>query len=97
MVGSFTLDIQPLFDDLVLTDKPQALSKGYWDDHMNQELQNRGYEHCEKVVWESDDVKEECFWVPMVRPNPEDPAKPNGGYLLCSLRLYPVEMAKKVP
>ena len=46
MIGSFTLDIKPLFEDLVLTDRPQALSKGYWDTYMERELKERGYEHC---------------------------------------------------
>ena len=98
LIGSFTLDIQPLFEDLVLTDKPQVLSKGFWESkYMKEELGKRGYEHYDQVVWESNDDKEECFWVPMVRPNPEDPAKQNGGYLMCSLRLYPKEKAEKAP
>ena len=66
---------------------------------MKKELIKRGADekNLNQVVWDSRSDTEECFWVPMVRPNPEDPDKPNGGYILCSLRLYPMAKAEKQP
>ena len=78
-IGEFTLDIFPIYEDAYLTDKLQTLGKNYWDTYMKDALIKRGYEHAEKIKWDSDDAKEEKFWVPITRFDSEADKYVEGG------------------
>ena len=69
LIGEFSLDIWPIFEDAYLTDRLQTFCKKYWDEYMKDELIKRGYKDAEDVKFDSDEAKEEKFWVPVSRRN----------------------------
>jgi hypothetical protein len=68
---------------------------------MKDVLKEKDYEHCDDIQWED----KECFWIPMRRMCKMKDGKVNeeegedemkySGSVLCSLRIYPIEAAKK--
>ena len=43
LIGEFTLDIQPLFFEVYLTDKMKPMTEDFWTTRMKPQLQERGY------------------------------------------------------
>lgn len=71
LIGDFQLDVAPLVEDVILTNKTKVFNKTYWNDYMKNELvTNRSYEHADEIEWEGDDI--EKFWVPMKRWNDDE-------------------------
>ena len=95
LIGEFSLDFWPLFEDAYYTDKLQTFCKSYWDTHMKNELIKKGYEHVEEIKFDSKDDKEEKFWIPMSRLNQETNELMNSGFVQCSLRIYSINDAEK--
>lgn len=95
LIGEFTFDFWPLFEDAYYTDKLQAFCKQYWDTHMKNELIKRGYEDVDEIKFDSKDDKEEKFWIPMRRMNQETQELMNTGYVQCSFRIYSKDAAEK--
>ena len=93
IIGEFTFDVAPIFEDAILTEKLQTFSKDYWDDYMKQVLIDKGYEHADKIEFEKDD--KELFWVPMFRFSEEEQKDVIAGYVQCSFRIYPTAAAEK--
>lgn len=93
IIGSFSLDVWPIFEDCILTDKLQTFSSDYWNSYMKNQLIERGYEFADKIEFEKED--KELFWVPMYRFNEEEGKDKISGYVQCSFRIYPKASAEK--
>ena len=94
-IGEFTLDFFPIYEDAYLTDKLQTMYKGYWDTYMKGELVKRGYEGVDKIIWDTEDDKEEKFWVPISKFDTEKNKMIDTGEVLVSMRIYPKAAAEK--
>ena len=93
LIGSFALDVWPIFEDTILTNKLQTFHKDYWDSYMKQALIDRDYEHVDKIKF--DDEDKEKFWVPITRFDEDEGKEKVSGYIQCSFRIYPQELADK--
>lgn len=70
LIGEFTLDIQPLFYEVYITEQLKVLSEDYWNNRMKKLLQERGYKHIDQIEWDSkekDSKRNEFFWIPVWR------------------------------
>jgi len=97
LIGEFSLDVAPLFEDCHRLKKIKTFCKQYWDDYMKEELTKRGYEHVKDIEWE----EEQKFWVPVRRfVKDEKTGKEDlqfAGKILCSFQIFPMELAEKSP
>ena len=67
LIGDFNLDIAPLVEDAILTNKTQVMCQQYWKTYMKEELDKREYEFTKDIEWESSGDSEEKFWIPVRR------------------------------
>jgi hypothetical protein len=74
LIGSFKIDIGPMFRDCYLTGRQTNLTKGYWDSYLKQRLLDDGDEYPNEVNFDGDEEREgttkdnyERFWVPVKR------------------------------
>lgn len=91
LIGDFNLDISPLFEDVMLTNKKKSFNKKYWNDYMKQELIKRDFKNTKDVEWEDN----EKFWIPMRRYDEETGEEKFAGKVQCSLRIYTTQEAEK--
>lgn len=72
LIGEFTIDITPMFQDSYLTNRQFNLSKGYFDDYFKQKLIDEGDTSVEKIKFDGKDEMEgtgkadwQKFWFPI--------------------------------
>ena len=79
LIGTFTLDIGPMFRDAYLTKRQHNLTKGYWDGYMKQKLIDENDENAKLVKFDGDEEVEgtkkddwQRFWVPVTRQETDE-------------------------
>lgn len=78
LIGSFKIDIGPMFSDCYLTNRQTNLTKGYWDSYLKKKLLEDGDDYPNEVVFDGDEEVEgtakdnwQRFWVPVKRYDAE--------------------------
>jgi len=102
LIGDFNIDLQPIFQDCLLTGRIQTLCKKYWDDYMQGAVVDGGFDKLADFEWDSKEEKEDKFWVSVRRDVAADgdkQAEPQkyAGKIQCSLRIYPKDKSEKAP
>lgn len=102
LIGSFTLDIGPMFRDAYLTSRQQNLTQSYWNSYLKEELINNGCENAEDVIFDGDEEIEGTskenytrFWVPLRRYDTEKGEEIECGQVQCSLQILTEDLAEK--
>ena len=102
LIGSFQIDIGPMFRDCYLTGRQTNLTKGYWDSYLKQKLLDDGNDYANDVVFDGDEEVEgtakdnfQRFWVPVKRYDDEKKEDVYQGMIQCTLHIYPEDLAEK--
>ena len=67
LIGETQVDIGPLMDDILLTNRVQAMTYKYWKTHLQKVYSDSGSELANEIIFESEDDTEEKFWIPIRR------------------------------
>lgn len=104
LIGSFTLDVGPMFNDAYLTARQGVLTKEYWDTWYKQQLLDQGAAYVEEVDFDGDEevdgtaaANRTRFWVPLRRFDDEKGEEVQFGKVQCSIHIVPADAAAKNP
>ena len=67
LIGESQIDIGPLMDDILLTNRTQALTYKYWNEYLQRIYSDSGSPLAQEIAFESTEDTEEKFWIPIRR------------------------------
>ena len=76
-------------EDILLTDRTQALTYKYWSEYLQKIYQESGSPLAQEISFETTDATEEKFWIPIRRYIKDKDQAVGTGELLCSIRIMP--------
>lgn len=97
LLGEFVVDLGPLFNDVLLTEKQMNMSLEYWQIWMKDKLKEDGYKSVDEIKFESREKEEEKFWIPLRRMNSKEGKIIEAGEMQITIHLVPVDHVEKFP
>jgi Ca2+-dependent lipid-binding protein len=75
LIGECQIDIEPLFEDVYLTDRQMTLNSKYFEEHFKSALLEKNCEYANDIKFEGEDR----FWIPVRRYIQKDDVYVNAG------------------